>query len=75
MAGNVWEWCRDWYGPYPAEEQQDPIGPSRGTNRLLRGGGFDNHPSFLRAACRVVLPEFGGHLGFRCVVVGAGGQD
>ena len=40
--GSVWEWCSDWYdSKYPNGTLTDPIGPSRGSSRVLRGGGFD----------------------------------
>jgi formylglycine-generating enzyme required for sulfatase activity len=39
MSGNVWEWCWDWYGSYPAGDQTDPTGAASGTSRVLRGGG------------------------------------
>ena len=38
--GNVWEWCHDWLAPYASEHAQDPIGPSEGSERVLRGGSW-----------------------------------
>ncbi|MBQ6338367.1 MAG: formylglycine-generating enzyme family protein, partial [Kiritimatiellae bacterium] len=43
MYGNVWEWCNDWRdsnGGYPKEDVVDPIGPSSGSARIVRGSSF-----------------------------------
>lgn len=56
MSGNVWEWCRDWYSStYNSLDTQNPKGPSRGTERVLRGGssGYLELEALVRALFKV----------------------
>lgn len=58
MHGNVEEWCLDWYGPYPAEAQTDPAGPTSGEFRVTRGGSHHTPEKYLRSANRMgMIPE------------------
>lgn len=42
MSGNVDEWCQDWYKSYSSRNQTNPQGPSKGSERVNRGGNFSN---------------------------------
>lgn len=72
MIGNVWEWCQDWYGGYPAEAKSDPQGSVEGAFRVYRGGGWyrGESPLYCRLESRHgARPNFRhSSLGFRLVM-------
>jgi formylglycine-generating enzyme required for sulfatase activity len=74
LAGNVWEWCRDWFAEYPGSEQTDPLGPASGSARVLRGGSFNSSPELLRGAYRYQFSAYDrvDYNGFRVVWSAAG---
>ena len=47
MAGNVWNWCWDRYG-----SQSDPVGPTSGFDRVIRGGSWNHNANYCRTAKR-----------------------
>ncbi|MBK8194291.1 MAG: SUMF1/EgtB/PvdO family nonheme iron enzyme [Lewinellaceae bacterium] len=52
MSGNVYEWCSDWKDTYPSSAQTNPVGPSSGSYRVIRGGSWVNDPQVCRVANR-----------------------
>jgi formylglycine-generating enzyme required for sulfatase activity len=67
MIGNVAEWVQDFAGNYPTSAVTDPQGPSTGTLRIVRGGGFQSLISDGRVFVRVTKPAAAiDAIGFRC---------
>lgn len=58
IHGNVAEWCFDYYGAYDLENTNNPSGPTTGTLRVNRGGGWNDYAKHLRCAYRAsTTPE------------------
>jgi formylglycine-generating enzyme required for sulfatase activity len=78
MAGNAWEWVTDWYDPnyysLLAARSRNPTGPSSGTLKVMRGGGWNANLRLVRSANRSGEYATTRHLsiGFRCAAAGVG---
>ncbi|MFO7974404.1 MAG: formylglycine-generating enzyme family protein, partial [Candidatus Hydrogenedentota bacterium] len=59
MSGNVWEFCQDYYATYPSDGAAvtDPTGPSTGSTRVIRGGGWGSEAKDCRSARRMRASE------------------
>jgi formylglycine-generating enzyme len=72
FTGNVWEWCADWFDTRFASPAHDPLGPSAGQSKVMKGGSFLCHASYCnryRVAARTsnTPDSTTSNIGFRCV--------
>ena len=70
MSGNVREWCQDWYDSYSSLSQINPIGPTNGVRRVIRGGCWGNDEEYyLNLSYRYsATPDFNYFVGLRLVL-------
>jgi formylglycine-generating enzyme required for sulfatase activity len=69
VVGNVWEWVGDRHGKYGKDALVDPKGPTKGTERVIRGGGWNGaYTSWVRPTFRYhdVPTKRSYGIGFRC---------
>lgn len=66
MAGNLFEWTSDWFGPYSPLEAKNPAGPATGDYKAARGGSWMSGAGALRVSARVDMePQVCGQVGIR----------
>lgn len=73
VSGNVWEWCSDWFSPtfHINGPRVNPVGPSSGTSRVMRGSSYLCHKSYcnryrIAARSKNTPDSSAGNMGFRC---------
>jgi sulfatase modifying factor 1 len=68
MVGNVSEWVTDWYAPYNPADTLNPLGPSKGSQKVHRGGSYNDDKEWLTTRARrgADPSESSPYIGFRC---------
>jgi formylglycine-generating enzyme required for sulfatase activity len=69
MAGNIYEWVSDWYGPYSRVRQSNPTGFVAGSEHIIRGGSWGDDTAHIRSAVRShidAVDYWMDFIGFRC---------
>lgn len=56
MHGNAAEWVWDWYSEYDSKTVTNPTGSESGNAKIVRGGGWNDHPKHIRSAYRGAQP-------------------
>lgn len=56
MHGNAAEWVWDWYSEYDSKAAANPTGSESGNAKIVRGGGWNDHPKHIRSAYRGAQP-------------------
>jgi formylglycine-generating enzyme required for sulfatase activity len=69
MLGNVVEWTNDWHSSAISKDATDPKGPPSGEFKALRGGGWFDDGTLIRASyrSRIEIGDRDYNIGFRCV--------
>ncbi len=67
LHGNLFEWSHDWFGDYSVDAITDPLGAKEGSERVVRGGSWDEDAAHCRTANRgATVPAYRSNsLGFR----------
>ncbi|MBR4372870.1 MAG: SUMF1/EgtB/PvdO family nonheme iron enzyme, partial [Treponema sp.] len=68
-SGNVWEWCNDFFAPYPAKPLKNPRGQPTGDMRVVRGGSWNSTAEECSVTSRASFSpnEINSAIGFRIV--------